>query len=191
MSNKRNGFKKGIEYLVDVFIQDGQQGDECLHRQGFNIDEHLFNKNSVYNDIINKIIDYMGLVLHADFKDYGKLKGISGANIGIPFNIVAVIHKGITHTFINPSVTKVSQAKVSVLSNCGSINLPKPIKVERYMWVWVNWMDTEGAHHKEKFTVKRTGKMGDILVSPISLTLQHEIDHNNGILITDLSKNGK
>lgn len=168
---------KKIEYLIDVFIQDGQENDDCLHRPGFNIDIKLFAENAVFNSIIHKIIDYMKMILLSKFKDYGKLKGISGANIGIPFNIVATLYDGVIEVFINPVILKVSRSKTNVLSNCGSINLPKAIKVERHSWVLVKWMDVGGEHHEENFSVTNSKK---------ACTLQHEIDHNQGILITDL-----
>lgn len=166
---------KKIEYFM---IQDGQEGDDCLHRPGFNVNASMFIKNKAYNEIIHKVIEYMKTVLCTTFNDYGKLKGISGANIGIPFNIVAVLHNKKVEVFINPVVTKVSCSKVTVQSNCGSINLPKPISVDRHTWILVKWMDVEGNNHEKRFT-------------DIACTLQHEVDHNQGILITDLEKREK
>jgi peptide deformylase len=64
--------------------------------------------------------------------------------------------------------------KVATDSNCGSIRLEKPIKVGRYAEIEVEWYDEEGKFHKEWRNIE-TG----------SLTIQHEIDHNLGILITE------
>lgn len=176
---------KRIKHLISMFlVQNGEEADDCLHRPGFDINPRLFKRNKDFNKIIHRIVDYMKMVLCIDFRDYNKLKGISGANIGIPFNIVAVLHDGVIEVFINPRVTKVSRSKITILSNCGSINLPKAISVDRHAWIQVKWMDIEGRDHKEHFTVRNNDKIGPNIAG----TLQHEIDHNQGVLIIDLKK---
>lgn len=176
---------KRIEHLIDTFIvQNGKEHDDCLHRPGFDVHVKMFNENREFNKVIHRVIDYMKTVLCIDFRDYNKLKGISGANIGIPLNIVAVMHNNIVEVFINPSITKVSRSKTTVLSNCGSINLPKAISVGSHAWIQVKWMDVEGRDHKEHFTMLSDNKIGPNIAG----TLQHEIDHNQGILIIDLKK---
>ena len=176
---------KQIKLLVDVFIQNGQDNDDCLHRPGFDVDVKMFRKNKVFKKIIYQIIDYMKMILCTSFKDYGKLKGISGANIGIPLNIIAVLDEGFVEIFINPKILKVSNLKTTVSSNCGSLNLPNPIKVNRHSWIRIEWIDVESKKHKEYFTVNRVTNHN---ILPIAATLQHEIDHNKGILITDLRR---
>ena len=172
-------------YLIDVFIQNGQKNDDCLHRPGFNVDTELFRKNKAFRNIICQTIDYMKSVLCTSFKNYGKLKGISGANIGIPLNIVAVLFEGHIDVFINPKILKTSDSKTTVLSNCGSLRLPKPIKVNRNSWIQIEWMDINGKDHKKYFTITNVTNYNTL---PIAATLQHEIDHNKGILITDLRR---
>lgn len=111
------------------------------------------------------------------YDDYQKLLGLSGANIGIPFNIISIYKNGeITH-MINPSITKMSKQTRVVQSNCGSLNLPEKCSVTRREWVEVSYYDTEGKHHEKKFTIADGGS-----------TIQHEIAHNRGILITDGTK---
>jgi len=179
---------KKSEHIIGMFIvQNGKEGDDCLHRPGFDVNQKLFLENYEYNKIIQKIIEYMKTVLCTTFKDYNKLKGISGANIGIPFNIVAVLHDSGIEVFINPVVTKVSKSKITVSSNCGSINLPKPISISRHAWIRVKWMDIKGEQYERYFTDKHNPSQ----VGNSSLTLQHEIDHNQGILITDLKNKKK
>lgn len=178
-NNKRD------KHIIGMFIvQNGEEDDDCLHRPGFNVNRKLFLENREYNKIIQKVIEYMKTVLCTTFGNYDKLKGISGANIGIPLNIVEVLHNGHIHVFINPVIIKVSHSKITVLSNCGSVNLPKPISVDRNTWVRVKWMDVDGSQHEEHFTANNNDKK----VPNIALTLQHEINHNQGILITDLRK---
>jgi len=179
---------KKIIHLISMFlVQDGEEDDDCLHRPGFNVNTRLFKKNREFNKIIHKIINYMKATFCIDFRDYNKLKGISGANIGVPFNIVGVSHNGSIEIFINPSITKVSRSKIIISSNCGSINLPEPIRVDRHTWIQVKWMDVNGEQHEKHFTIHNNDKK----IPNIAGTLQHEIDHNQGILITDLKKREK
>ena len=178
-----------IERLVDVFVQNGQENDDCLHRKLFNINVNLFSNNREYREIVFKIIEYMKTILCTTFKDYDRLKGVSGANIGIPFNIVATLYNGSIEIFINPIVVKTSRSKKEISSNCGSLNLPKAIKVERYLWIQVEWIDVEGKKHKKCFTTDKdhnstTKSVPVVYIPQVAYTLQHEIDHNNGILIT-------
>jgi len=136
------------------------------------------------------IIKYMGKLSKCDFLDYSKLQGISGANLGIPFNIVGVratakaikdglsAIEGTLFFLINPKVVEESKETYIVMSNCGSIRLPKKIKVERHEWVKVGYYDLTGAPKEDVFK----GAFGS--------TLQHEIEHNLGILITDKEETG-
>ena len=76
--------------------------------------------------------------------------------------------------FINPVVLAKSPLPIVSSSNCGSIRLKKPIKVSRPEWVQVSYFNEGGNRHCEVFHRENGG-----------LTIQHEIDHNLGILITD------
>jgi peptide deformylase len=122
----------------------------------------------------------MKATLNTKYDDYKNVKGISGANVGIPYNIIIVKEKdgGKDLVFINPAVIDISKEMVEVESNCGSIVLAEPIKIKRYKKILLSWYDEENGHvHSEEFT----GRLGN--------TIQHEVEHNQGILITD--KTGK
>jgi len=121
-----------------------------------------------------------------EFTDYERCRGISGANIGIPFNIIGirmpnnlvqdgkqVALKGSIWYLLNPRIAERSTDTKVVSSNCGSVVLPKPIKVERALWVVVEYYNIAG----KKLRVK--------VDQPTSFTVQHEVEHNLGILITD------
>lgn len=113
-----------------------------------------------------------------EFSNYPKLAGISGANIGVPWNIILVKNRHEKSlTMINPSVFGMSEGKITVQSNCGSLLLPKKISVERREWVEVSYYDVAGIPQKQRFAVEDKG-----------CTVQHEIDHNRGVLITDFDK---
>ena len=78
---------------------------------------------------------------------------------------------------INPTIISKSTEKEPGYSNCGSLTLDQPILVWRPSSVEVDWYDEEGKHHRKSFNRKQEG-----------FTIQHEIDHNLGILITDRQK---
>jgi peptide deformylase len=163
--------------ISDVLIQKGEEYDDYLYRQLFNVNIRLFNSNRNYKDIIVKVCEYMENILKQDYSDYGKLAGLSGANIGIPFNIVLVIVSNKVNVLINPIITKVSKKTKSLQSNCGSLNLPAKIPVKRREWIDVSFYGIDGNHYNERFQADAGGS-----------TIQHEIDHNRGILITDTEK---
>lgn len=152
----------------------------------------LFKSSGTYNKIILDSLDYMMEITTKKFRDYPEVKGISGANIGIPFNLVVIKIckigdrvpedlKGLTIRYkgynflhmINPKVTDHSLKKFRTETNCGSVRLEKPIYVSRFRWVEVTFTSRDG-------NIRRVR-----IEKPITGTVQHEIDHNNGVLITD------
>jgi peptide deformylase len=164
--------------IAEMLVQNGEEHDDALHMKGAPVNMRLFKDNKLYRSVIMRTIHLMSRGANLDFDDYPKAQGVSGANVGIPFNIVIVITKDDQETFINPKIVSKSKVMHEAKSNCGSVNLPKPIKVERHQWVEVEWYDISGELHQEVFEI------GD--ENPVSAaTLQHEIDHNLGILITD------
>ena len=59
-------------------------------------------------------------ILNTKFSDYTKLQGISGANVGIPFNIIIVRDLDNYIIMINPEILSKSKETKLVKSNCGS-----------------------------------------------------------------------
>lgn len=164
--------------VAEAVVQNGEEHDDVLHMKGAPVNMRLFKSNKLYRSVIMEIIDLMIQGASTSFDDYPKVQGISGANVGIPFNIVVVITEGGQEIFINPKVINRSGTTVSAKSNCGSLNLQESIKIERHLWVGVRYYDVEGIEHQQIFEI---GDFHEVS----SATLQHEIEHNLGILITD------
>ena len=160
--------------ITDRLLQDAidkdAQGD-MLHRELFDVNIRLYNKSVTYKTIIRDIVNYMLSLCELEFTDYPKVKGISGANVGIPFNIV-VINKIV---LLNPRIVEYSTDTKVVKSNCGSLRLENKTDVERAKQVVVEYTTMDGVTKTEEFD----GALGS--------TMQHEIDHNNGITILDRS----
>jgi peptide deformylase len=184
------------DYSTNVSIPEEKK---FLGSKLFNVNMRLFKSSEGYRDLISHTIEYMIDLINYKYDDYDAVKGISGANIGVPFNIVVVKVtddayekiseeekyvtcigvEGLEGTFIpmiNPVIKSRSKETFTTISNCGSVVLDAPIEVERHKWVVVEFYDAEGEKHIVQF-----GK-------PLTGTIQHEIEHNRGILITDKNK---
>jgi len=162
------------ESIEEFIVQNKETDDSMLHSRLFNVNMRLFNSNKKYKRLILNIISYMEKIAKKKFKDYTPAKGISGANIGIPFNIIGAKNKNDKWDFfINPKYLRRSGIRKIVESNCGSLRLEKPIKVKRCKWIKLGYYDLEGKRRIKRFN----GSYG--------YTIQHEVNHNKGILVID------
>jgi peptide deformylase len=110
---------------------------------------------------------------------YKKPHGMSGANCAIPFNIIAYMENRDKKNekcivMINPRIISYFGNEIISESNCGSLTLENPIKIRRAEEILIRYFDTSGIE-RDRYINRESG----------SLTIQHEVDHNNGILITD------
>lgn len=145
----------------------------------FKVNMRLFRDNSAYRELILQIVFHISHVALTKMDGYKQPHGCSGANCAIPFDIIVLVqHRGTPEAtglvMINPKILSYSRKTVVAESNCGSIRHEKPIPVLRSESVRVSWYDLDGLPQEQTFT-PLTG----------SFTIQHEIDHNLGILITD------
>ena len=164
-------------HIKTNLIQKGEEQDNYLYRRLFPVSIRLLKSSLSYRAVIAEVIEQMTKVLNTKYEDYNKLQGLSGANVGIPFNIVLLAKKdGKVKVLLNPSILYTSTGYKTVESNCGSLNLKKPIEVSRHKWVMVGYNKWDN-HCFEEVSEKFHGG-----------TIQHEMDHNNGILITDEHK---
>ncbi|HLD91010.1 MAG TPA: peptide deformylase [Patescibacteria group bacterium] len=169
--------------VARYLIQNGEFQDDVLHRTCFPVNIRLLKENWSYMHIIEGIISHMLEVMEEKFSDYPKCQGISGANVGIPFNIVIIKSRKGNIVMLNPEIIAHSSETVATESNCGSINLEEKIIVTRYKEVTVKYIDWP---EEEDFEV--IGSFNEQIKTFKSGTVQHEIDHNNGILIIDRAK---
>lgn len=185
------------QFIVQDKSPEWGNDRKILHNELFQVNMRLFNSSYPYQTVISNIVRYMINILDMKFEDYPEGKGISGANIGIPFNIVVVRlpkQKFLTPlkkffgvgkrylVMINPRIMAYGPETSIKKSNCGSLLLKEKIAVERWEEIVVYYYNMKGKIIREKFEM------------PLASTIQHEIDHNKGILITDraaLSKDNK
>lgn len=160
--------------IAKALVQVGEDDSEILIRPCFPVNIRLMRTNVGYFNVVAQVINHMKGVIQTKFSDYTALQGISGANVGIPFNIIIIYYDGKLLTMLNPVIISKSKETKTTLSNCGSINLKEPIKVTRHISVtvrYVPFIDASCLEYEEK--VFKSG------------TVQHEIEHNLGILITN------
>ena len=163
-----------MKKLKTLLVQNGRE-DEILHRRVFDVHMGFYSENVAYRNMVLSVIAYMKeLMEELKFEDYTALRGISGANIGVPLNIVGFRREGRTVIMLNPKILSKSKATKTVSSNCGSVLLPNPIKVIRSLTIKVSYYTASGS-------IVSSEKLRD----SESFTVQHEINHNNGILIID------
>ena len=148
----------------------------------FDVNMRLFRSSPKYRDLINHCCANVKNNATTHFEDYKDPHGMSGANCAIPFNIIGIVrHRGKFNQYvqimINPVRLECGGKRVSALSNCGSIRLKEPIVIKRREEVKVHWFDENGNPRSQWFNR-----------SEGALTIQHEIDHNLGILITDIEQ---
>ena len=165
-----------VNSIKDHLVQIGEKQNDMLTRKLHDVNMRLYNNNKNYNKTIKTIVKLMHDVLYMDFTDYSLLRGISGANVGIPFNIVIVKvnSRPKQRIMLNPVIIKRSKKNIKAESNCGSLLLPENITVSRNETVKVEYYNLSGNKIIENFSREDSG-----------FTIQHEIEHNLGITILD------
>ena len=152
------------------------QDRDILTRMLFDVNMRLFHSSPRYKQIVLTCCDYIAWCSNTEKEGYKKPHGFSGANAAIPFNIIAVQRNSKPFIMINPVIIKGYGSLISE-SNCGSLTLEKPIKVKRFASIDIKYFNTDGIEQVETNVDRQQG----------GLTIQHEIEHNLGILITDKS----
>lgn len=167
---------KHSDYITHI---DNSEDHECLKTKHFQVNTRLFGTSEEYRDIILQECAYIRRLCSTEKDGYKKPHGMSSANAGLAHNIIAYLkNRNLDNekciVMINPRIVSSSKEMIVAESNCGSLTLKKSIRVKRHSWIRVLWFTENGKWLIKKFTRNSGG-----------LTIQHEIDHNNGILITD------
>jgi len=145
-----------------------------LRSKLLDVNIRLYENDLDYRQLVEEAIELIAWRLTSEYEDYSNPLGMSGANCGIPWNIIAFINeKNGAQIMINPVIVSHTGLK-TVTSNCGSLRLNEKISINRYEAVTVKYY----CELRKRYVLKTyAGK--------IASTIQHEIDHNNGILIID------
>lgn len=165
--------------IASQLVQFQEKDSDCLTRTLFPVNIRLLRTNKSYAKIITDAVTHMTNVLYTEFSDYAELKGISGANVGIPFNLI-VVKDTPDLVMINPEITANTPDTVTVTSNCGSLCLAEPVTTERCAEITVKYRTVEGVMREKIFAASVYSEF----YHSKTATIQHEVDHNAGVLIT-------
>lgn len=150
-----------------------------LKTKHFPVNMRLFNTSPEYKELILAQCNYIRKLALTKMDGYKKPHGLSSANAGLAFNIIGVVlNRNTEHEsckiLINPIIKEYLGEIIETTTNCGSVTLKNPIKVNRNTVINVCYYDEAGKIWRHDFG-REIG----------SFTIQHEVDHNNGILIID------
>lgn len=160
--------------IKDYMVQIRERQNSTLKEKLHDVNIRLYNSNREYHRIIRSIIDLMSRILYMDFTDYPTLRGVSGANIGIPFNIIAIRTGNSAKQMLNPVIISRTGKNIKSTSNCGSLLLSESVTILRSEIISVMYYDLNGNKKTERFLENDSG-----------FTIQHEIEHNLGITLLD------
>lgn len=171
---------KAADFLTHI---DNKEDAPYLRTPLFQVNLRLLKNSFSYRVMMLNVCHVIKELALSDYEDYKKPHGTSGANAGIPFNIIGIVrNRGMVNEYcqimINPKILRTGKSEVKTTSNCGSIRLEKPIEVKRWELITVEWYEITAKGDVEQFIEQFGPETG-------SFTIQHEIDHNNGILIID------
>jgi len=172
--------------IMDYTVQENKivgEYKEYLHTPLFDVNVRLYSSSRQYRWVVNESLNYLDSMFLREFSDYPEIKGVSGANLGIPFNIISVrLRDDSILSMINPKILERSKKTKTVESNCGSLVLDKPVKVTRNTEIKIEYCTEASCYESGKLMrVERRFKDSE------AFTIQHEIDHNNGITILDMA----
>jgi len=189
IQNKNVKYKKESNFFITKNIMskhsdfvthiNNQEDHIYLKTKHFPVNMRLFKTSEDYKQIILSQCNYIRKRCLETLEGYKKPHGMSSANLGLAHNIIGVTRNRnkdneYCQIMINPVIVHMNEKNVETLSNCGSLTLEKPIKLFRANLIRVEYYDELGISHIDWFD-RETG----------SFSIQHEIDHNLGILITD------
>lgn len=141
------------------------------------------SKTEIKSDKIKKLVQNIKDTILSG--EYGV--GMSAIQVGIPLSATVVMirptptrpHlKPFNKVYFNPEIVKTKGDKIPMWEGCCSVlgedNLPVYAEVSRYKEIHVKYLDENGEEQEEH------------AIGFLAHVLQHEIDHNHGILFTDL-----
>lgn len=139
-------------------IIEGSDEDRVLHRKAKRVDR--------VDDIIRNQLMRMEEIMREN-----NGLGISGNQIGLLKRLIVVVNNGEVIHMINPEIINSTELENG---EEGCLSLPQQfIHKKRYKKIRVKYRDKRGKPHIEDY---------DGLTARV---IQHEIDHLNGVLMTD------
>jgi hypothetical protein len=171
---------KHLDYCTHI---SNPEDLDILGRKLFDVNLRLYKSAPEYRKIVNQCCDYIRWNAQTPKEGYKAPHGFSGANGGVPFNIIGLADGTV---WVNPTYVNIGTDTRESWSNCGSLTLRSPIRIQRYSKVLITgykW-SADTAEDGLQINLQQQSLKG------YYPTIQHEVDHNNGILITDRRAKG-
>lgn len=136
---------------------------------------------------VEKVTDEVKQLIHDMLETMYKSEGIglAAVQVGVHLRVVVMdidqraaeenmplVHDGKPIFMINPEIVEKSEDMVMFCEGCLSLPTVRA-DVERHEWVIVEYLDYDGNKQRKKFE------------ELMSICVQHEIDHTNGIIFID------
>lgn len=151
---------------------DKAEDRDILTRPLFAVNMRLFHSSPGYKKLVLAACEYIAMCCLHEANGVKSYIGYSGANAGIPWDIIAVLRDGYPVVMINAQL-KLGDRKQLSYESCGSLPKAGTFMINRSTNVIVVYYDVAGEGH-------------DLLLSGTeAFVAQHEVDHNDGILLTD------
>jgi peptide deformylase len=141
-------------------------------------------RNDISSPDMQKKFTYIKYCLTEYRERTGYGRGITGVQVGVPerFSVIYTPEKLII--IVNPSIVRKSDKMLLYPEMCMSM-FPVIAPVVRPAWIEFEYLDEQGS--KLRWDTKDDSDMGRIL----NRVFQHEIDHMDGIINTDLVRSPK
>jgi len=168
--------------IGDHLIQASKDDTKILCTPSCPVNMRLYKSSENYRDVILHIVTCMDEHLRTRYDDYGDPKSVAAINLGYPFKIIGYKKtygiNGENQFMLNPAIINASPTKIQVTTNCGSLQLPGPVALQRHQWIDVTYFDLEGNKH-ELLTISK---------EHCGFTIQNAIDQINGVTIVERAK---
>ena len=151
---------------------------DILTRPLFAVNIRLMRTSPGYRRLVEAACEYIAeCCRNEDPPGCGSYIGFSGANAGIPWDIIAVKRNGRVEVMINAQCNPAEgSVRVANWEGCGSMPDAGPMIVERDSLINVGFYRPDGTRVDIAGVYGRGGA---------GFVIQHEVDHNDGILLTE------
>jgi len=141
------------------------EGDPRLHARSLEIEHFDANFRSDVDDVVASLINSL--------VSLGFRRAISAPQVGINRRVIAMHLGAMPFVLINPEITWRSEDRFEVWDDCLSVP-NKVVRVQRHRSVSLRYLDRDGH-----------ARTWEHLPSELAELVQHELDHLDGVLITE------
>jgi peptide deformylase len=159
------------ERAHEDLVVEGDESDTILHTR---LPETRFPLSTQDREALDKLCDMFN-----DMWEDGTCVGLAANQAGVTIRAFTCCMNKEHRVFINPEIVGHHKSKKKKVENCMSVAYIG-VNIPRWKTVTIRYQDEDGAEHVEQFRLHKHARI-----------MQHELDHLNGIMITDYYNNLK